>query len=91
MTTPSVHLVPVDLHLMRTDDRNEIVGAQDFLDGVQTEFDRAFTLWVWTEAHLTSVAVIHRIRPKKITKEALERWLDESIDLVDVGLVAQLG
>ena len=91
MTTPSVHLVPVDLHLMRSDHRNEIVGAQDFFDGVQAEFDRAFTLWVRTEAHLSCIAVIHRIRPKKVTKEALERWFDKSIDLIDVRLVAQLG
>lgn len=61
--------------------------AQDLLDGVQSELDTAFSLGVWAEAHLASVAVIHGVGPKQVTKESLEGRLDESVDTVDVGLV----
>ena len=90
MTTPSVHLIAVNLDLMGTDNRNKVVCTQNFLDRVQTEFNRAFTLRVGAETHFARVTVIHWIRPKKITEETLEGWLDESINIFDVGLGLQL-
>ena len=39
MTTPSVHLVTIDLDLMRSDDGDEIVEAKDLLDRLQAKLD----------------------------------------------------
>lgn len=61
MSAPSVHLVAVDLDLMRSDDRDEVVGAQDLLDGLEAEFDGALTLWIGTEFKFARVAIVHRI------------------------------
>ena len=66
MTTPSVHLVSIDLDLMSTNNRDEVVSSQDLLDGLETELDGAFALRVWTKSHFSRVAIIHWVRPKKI-------------------------
>ena len=39
MTTPSVHLVAINLDLMRANYRDEVVSSQDLLDGLETELD----------------------------------------------------
>ena len=90
MATPTMHFVAVNLDLMSTDDRDEVVSPQNLLDRVQAELNRALTLWVGAEALLASVTVVHRVGPEQITEEALERWLNESIHLVDVVLVLKL-
>jgi len=36
---PSVHLVPIDLHLVSSDNRDVIILLEHFLHGLQTEFD----------------------------------------------------
>jgi hypothetical protein len=90
VTSPSVHLVAVYLNLMGADNGDEVVCAQDFLHGVETELDTAFALGVRTEAHLSRVAVVHWIRPEQIAEEALKRWLNESIDGLDVRLGLKL-
>lgn len=88
MSTPSMHLVSIDLDLMGSDDRDEVVSAQDFLDGVQAKFDGALTLRVGAESHLARVTIIHGVRPKQIAQESLKGRLDESIDAFDVALGA---
>ena len=75
---------------MGADHRDEVVRPQDFLDRVETELDGALTLGVGTETIFASVAIVHWIRPQQVAQEALEGWLNESIDTVDVGLVAEL-
>ena len=66
MTTPPVHLVAINLDLMRANYRDEVVSSQDLLHGLETELDGAFALRVWTKSHFARVAIIHRVRPKKI-------------------------
>lgn len=61
VTAPSVHFVSVDLDLVRSNHRNEVVRAQDLLHWVQTELHRAFTLRVGAESHLSSVTIVHRV------------------------------
>ena len=39
MATPTMHLVAVNLDLMCTDDRNEVVLAQNLFDRIQSEFN----------------------------------------------------
>ena len=39
VTTPSVHLVSIDLDLMGPNHGNKVVGAKDLLNGVKTELD----------------------------------------------------
>lgn len=39
MAAPTMHLVAVNLDLMRTDDRNEVVLAQNLFDRVESEFN----------------------------------------------------
>ena len=39
VATPTMHFVAIDLDLMGTDHRDEVVLAQDLLHGVQTELD----------------------------------------------------
>lgn len=39
VTTPSVHLVSIDLDLMGPNHGNKVVGAKDLLDGIKTELD----------------------------------------------------
>lgn len=87
MATPTMHFVSVDLYLMRSNHRDEVVRTQDLLDRLQAELDRAFTLRIWTKFHLACVAVVHRIRPKQITEETFQGWLNEAIDIINVGLL----
>ena len=90
VTTPSVHLVTIDLYLMRSDHRDEVVGAKDLLDWVETELDGTFTLRIRTESHLSRVTIVHRVRPEQIAEETLEGRLDEPVDVLNVCLGAQL-
>ena len=39
VAAPSVHLVPIDLHLVSSDNRDVIILLEHFLHGLQTEFD----------------------------------------------------
>ena len=64
MSTPSMHLITINLDLMRPNHRDEIVCPQDLLDGFKTELDGAFALRVRTESHFARVTVVHRVRPK---------------------------
>jgi len=59
VTSPSVHLVAVYLDLMGADNGDEVISAQDFLHGVESELNTAFALGVRAEAHLSRVAVVH--------------------------------
>lgn len=90
VTTPSVHLVSIDLNLVRSDNRNEVVRSQNLLDWVEAELDGALTLRVGTEGLLPRVSVIHRVRPEQVAQEALKRWLNEPVDVVDVRLGVEL-
>ena len=59
VTTPSVHFIAINLDLMGTNNRDEVVGAKDFLHWVKTKLYTAFALWIRTEARLSRVAVVH--------------------------------
>ena len=61
VTAPSVHFVAINLDLMSTDNRDEVIGAKNFLHGVKSKLDTAFALWIRTEARLSRVAVVHRV------------------------------
>ena len=84
VATPFMHPVSVDLNLVRPNDANEVIGPQDLLDWIVTEFYRALPGWVRTETHLASVTVVHWISPEQIAKEAIQWYLLEAIDLVYV-------
>ena len=90
VTTPSVHLVTIDLHLMRADHRDEVVGAEDLLDWVEAKLDGTLSLRVRAESHLSRVTIVHRVRPEQVAEEALEGWLNEPVDVLDICLGAQL-
>ena len=64
MTTPSMHLVSINLDLMSANHRDEIVCPQDLLDGLEAELDGAFALRIRTESHFARVTVVHRVRPQ---------------------------
>ena len=66
VTSPTMHLVSIDLNLMGSNNRDEIVSAQDLFDWFESEFDGTLSLYVLTESNLPSFAVIHWIGPKKI-------------------------
>ena len=66
VTSPTMHLVSIDLNLMSSNDGDEIVCAQDLFDWFESEFDGTLSLYVLTESNLSSFAVIHWIGPKKI-------------------------
>ena len=58
LTTPSVHLVAVVLHLMRPDDRQVVILSEQFFDRFQSKFHRALTLTVLSECHLSRIFII---------------------------------
>ena len=66
VTSPTMHLVSIDLNLMGSNNRDEIVSAQDLFDWFESEFDGTLSLYVLTESNLSSFAVIHWVGPKKI-------------------------
>ena len=66
VTSPTMHLVTINLNLMSSNNRDEIVSAQDLFDWFESEFDGTLSLYVLTESNLSSFAVIHWIGPKKI-------------------------
>ena len=66
VTSPTMHLVSIDLNLMGSNDRDEIVSAQDLFDWFESEFDGTLSLYVLTESNLSSFAVIHWIGPEEI-------------------------
>lgn len=66
VAAPAMHLVAVNLHLVGTNDRNEVVGAQDLLDWLKSEFNRTLSLGILAEPDLPSLSVVHRIRPEQI-------------------------
>merc|ERR1712051_762708 len=70
MATPSVHLVAVDLDLMSSDHRYEIVRAQNLLHWIEAELDGALALRVGAESHLSCITVVHGVRPEQVTEEA---------------------
>ena len=88
--TPPMHLIAINLHLMRSNHRDEIVGPQDLLHWIQSKLHRTLSLWVRAKSHFSSVTVVHWVGPEQITQETLERWLDEAIHILDIGLGAQL-
>ena len=51
--------IAINLDLMGTNNRDEVVGAKDFLHWVKTKLYTAFALWIRTEARLSRVAVVH--------------------------------
>ena len=59
VASPAVHLVAINLDLMGTNDRDEIVRSKDFLNRIQPEFDRTLSLNILTEAQFSRVLVIH--------------------------------
>jgi hypothetical protein len=46
-TTPSVHFVPVNLHLMSSDDRQKIILFKYLLEGIEAELVRTFSLHIF--------------------------------------------
>ena len=90
IATPSMHLVSINLDLMCTDDADEIVGSQDLLHWLEAKLDRALTLRIRAEAHLASITIVHRVRPKEIAEESLERGFFETIDAIDIGGALEL-
>lgn len=83
---PSVHFVAVQLHLMSSDDRYEVVFLENLLNWVQSEFDRALALRVFAEPHFASLFVVDWVRPQQVTEEARKRRLNMPVDFVDVRL-----
>ena len=67
MATPTVHFVAINLDLVSTNDRNEVVLTQDFLDWVQSKLDRALSLHILAETEFACLAIFHWIGPKQIT------------------------
>lgn len=61
VSAPSVHFVSIWLHLMGTNDRDEIIVFQYLFNWVKTEFYRAFTLGVLAKLHFPCLFVIHWI------------------------------
>ena len=89
MSAPSVHFIAIDLHLMRSNNRDEVVRAQDLLHRVQSKLDGALALWIRTETHLSGIAIVHRVRPEQIAQETFERRLYEPIHIFNISLSAQ--
>ena len=87
VTTPPVHLVSINLDLMRPNHRNEIVCAEDLLDRFEAKLDGALALGVRAEFHLARVTVVHRVRPEQIAQEALQGRFNETIDIFNICLV----
>jgi len=90
ISTPSMHLVAINLYLMCSDDTNEVIVAQDVFDRIETKLDGAFTLRVRAEAQLASFTIVHGIRPKQITKETFERRFFEAVYPVDISCAFKL-
>ena len=75
---------------MSSNDGNKVVLLENFLDWLKAEFNRALTLDILAEAHLASLFIVHGVRPKQIAQESVERWLDKSINVVNVLFLHQL-
>ena len=79
-----MHLVSVDLDLMCSNDRQEIVLLQDLLDWLQSKLETAFSLDVLGVLEVPGLLVAAGIGPEEITEEARKWWLNEPINLVDI-------
>ena len=66
MASPTMHLVTINLNLMGSNNRDEIVSAQDLFDWFESEFDGTLSLYILTKSDLSSFAVIHWIGPEEI-------------------------
>jgi len=85
-----MHLVSVWLHLVCANDRDKVVFLQDLLHRFQAKLHGTLALRVLGKTHFTGFFVIHGIGPEKVAEESMERWFDESVDVVDVGFIIKV-
>ena len=90
IAAPPVHLIAVNLNLMCTDNRDEVVAFQDGFDRLKAEFHGALPLDVLGELDFAGMRVVAGVGPQQVAEEAVERGLDEPVEFVDIFDVVEL-
>lgn len=89
--TPSVHLIPIHLHLVSSYNREEVVLLEEIFDRFEPKFNRALPLLILSEHDLHSLVIINWISPEQVTQQSRQGWLLESVDVVNLVRVVETG
>lgn len=84
LAAPLVHKKAVRLHLVPSENAEQLVPLQQRFDWLFAEVVRALTIWIVLEVVFDSFIVVHRVGPQKVTERALKRNFDEPVDLIDL-------